>query len=87
MQYFFNTESGRIENLDDVRKDFELFHSEYETFDNFLTACMYYNNGALIPLRMHIQRLESQLKRADELDDDERKEKVKEIEYLRRLEK
>lgn len=86
MQYFFNTESGRIESLDAVRTYHKQFGSGYN-FRQYLSACMTENGGALRPLRQHIMKLVDELRRADELDDDERKEKIKEIEYLRRLEK
>lgn len=86
MRYFFNTESGRIENLDTVRTYHKQFGNGY-TFRQYLSACMTENGGIFRPLRQHIIKLEDELKRADELDDDERKEKIKEIENLRRLEK
>lgn len=83
--YFYNTETEKVESIEDVRKNHKQFGSS--PFQKYLSACMTENGGALRPLRQHIMKLEDELKRADELDDDERKARLNEIEDLRRLEK
>lgn len=84
--YFYNTETEKIESIEDIRKNYYApFGSS--PFQEYISACMTENGGALRPLRQHIMKLEDELKRTDELDDDERKARLNEIEYLRRLEK
>ena len=47
-KYYWNSEIDEIESVDTIRTDYyDLFGQEYDTFDEYLSACMYYNNGVL----------------------------------------
>lgn len=50
-RYFYNTENGQIESEETIRTDyFDVFGADYETFSDYLSACMTDQNGVLITL-------------------------------------
>ena len=51
MTYYYNIEAQQIETEEAIKKDYALFGSEYESYKDFLSACMWYNNGSLIPIQ------------------------------------
>ena len=61
MKYYHNNETDVIESLDTVRADYELFGDEYDTFDEFLNACMTWNNGALTPVSVRLTTVKRRL--------------------------
>ena len=61
MKYYHNNESDIIESLDDIRSDYELFGDEYDTFDDFLNACMASNNGVLTPVSVRLTTVKRRL--------------------------
>lgn len=61
MKYYHNNETDAVESTGDVRKAYKEFGSEYATFDDFLSACMWWNNGALTPISDYIAKLEKRL--------------------------
>lgn len=64
MKYFHNNETDAIESLDIIRSDYyEIFGDEYETFDEYLNACMTSNNGALTPVSVKLQQVKRELNR------------------------
>ena len=64
MKYFHNNETDCIESLDVIRSDYyEIFGDEYETFDDYLNACMTCNNGALTPVSVKLQQVKRELNR------------------------
>ena len=50
-KYYHNNETDAIEELDYIRSDYyEAFGQDYDTFGDYLNACMTWNNGALTPV-------------------------------------
>lgn len=83
---FWNNEADKVETLEDIRSSFDLFAEEYESFPDYLSACMWYNNGALTYLCKHVEKLRSDLNRFEEFyDDDERQALRKEIRDLEKI--
>ena len=53
--HYLDTEHGYIISREELRKDFELMTDEEQqeynnSFEDYIKACMYWNNGALKPL-------------------------------------
>ena len=62
MSYYYCNEDDRILSTDELRHDYyEMFGEEYESFDDYLSACMYWNNGALTPLADHVSAVRKRL--------------------------
>ena len=51
MTYYYNNESECIETIEAVKQGFLFNLNEYDSFSDFLSACMYWNNGALYPIK------------------------------------
>ena len=66
-KYYYNTESGKLENIDTIRSDFGLFDSEYDSFEDYLTSCMWFNNGVLIDVSDRVREVKEELNRKMEL--------------------
>ena len=63
-KYYHNNETDVIEELDTIRSDYyEVFGQDYDTFDDYLTACMTWNNGALTPVSVRLQDVKRELNR------------------------
>lgn len=61
-RYFYNSELDVIESLDTIRTDYyELFGDDYETFDEYLEACMAYNNGVLTHVSVELKHVKREL--------------------------
>lgn len=78
MAFYHCVEDDRILSTEQLRSDFEGFQLEGayvgETFDDYLTGCMWWNNGALTPLLDHLADLRRDLARVKSYgdpDDDE----------------
>jgi len=84
---YWNMEADKVETGDSIKADyFDMFASDYDNFSDYLSACMYWNNGALIPLREKIDRIERRLARyGDMLEADEIEELTAELAELNRL--
>lgn len=64
MKYFHNNETDAIESLDTIRSDYyEIFGDDYETFDEYLNACMTVNNGALTAVSVKLKQVKRELNR------------------------
>ena len=51
-----------IESTDTIRSDYyDLFGNDYESFDDYLSACMYYNNGVLYDVRDKLKEVKEVL--------------------------
>ena len=62
MKYYYNNETDTIESLDVIRSDYyELFGQDYETFDDYLSACMTYNNGVLTDVTEKLRSVKREL--------------------------
>ena len=83
---YWCNETDSVITEDDVRESYKLFNDEYDSFPDYLSACMYYNNGSLSDLSSHIQSLKRDLNRgsADYYDDEKTaiKEEIKRLEKL-----
>ena len=83
MAYYFCNEDDRILATSDLRAEFDMFRSEGsyldESFDEYLTGCMYWNNGALTPLLNHIDNLRRDLARVKSYDDPDNDEWVENL--------
>lgn len=67
-RYYHNNETDVIEELDVIRSDYyEVFGDDYETFDDYLNACMTWNNGALTPVSVRLADVKRELNRKLEL--------------------
>lgn len=83
---YWNSEADTVETLEKIRSAYDLFSPEYESFDYFLSACMYWNNGALVPLNEKIDRLQRRLDRyGNSLDIEEIEEITQEINSYKKL--
>ena len=83
---YWNNETDTVETMEDLRRDYGLFAEEYQSFDDFVSACQWYNNGALEPLYKHISKLENELEKYSDYYDDSEKESIRnEIETLKRM--
>lgn len=67
-RYYHNNETDVIEELDVIRSDYyDVFGDDYETFDDYLNACMAWNNGALTPVSVRLADVKRELNRKLEL--------------------
>lgn len=67
-KYYYNTESDELESIDTIRSDYELFKSEeYESFEDYLCACMWYENGVLIDVSDRVREVKEELNQKMEL--------------------
>lgn len=83
---YWNNETDSVETLEDIRKSYDLFGEEYETFPDYLSACMWYNNGALTYLCSHVSKMKNDLIRFEEFyESSEREAIMQEIEQLEKL--
>ena len=63
-RYYHNNETDTIESIDTIRTDYyDLFGDDYETFDDYIEACMTYNNGALTPVSVKLKQVKRELNR------------------------
>ena len=61
-KYYLNNETDAIESLYVIRSDYyDVFGQDYDTFDDYLTACQWYNNGALTPVSVELKRVKREL--------------------------
>ena len=62
MKYYYNNENDEIESVETIRSDYyEVFGDDYETFDDYLNACMAENNGALTDVVIMHKRVKREL--------------------------
>ena len=70
-KYYYNNETDTIESIDVIRsdyydlfgEDYDLFGEDYDTLEDYITACQWYNNGALTPVSIRLQRVKRELNR------------------------
>ena len=61
-KYYHNNETDAIESIDTIRSDYyEIFGDDYETFGDYLSACMTWNNGALTPVSVRLKDVKRRL--------------------------
>lgn len=67
-KYYHNNETDMIEELDTIHSDYyEVFGTDYDTFEEYLNACMTWNNGALTPVSVKLKYVKRELNRKLEL--------------------
>jgi len=63
-RYYFNNETDEIESLDTIRSDYyDLFGDDYDSLEDYITACQWYNNGTLTPVSVRLARVKRELNR------------------------
>ena len=90
---YWCNEDDKVYTLAEIKKDYPEFRNEYETFGEYLNGCMYWNNGALYPLRDRVNVLQMEYNRklaigqkyGYELVDDELSELKEELDNFKRL--
>ena len=87
MKYYYNIDSDKVEPETRIQDDYRKYFSEdYDTYGDYLSACMVWNNGSLRTMESHIRRLETELTRyAGSYEPEEIREKQEEISLLRRM--
>lgn len=84
MQKYFESTYEEVITINDVKKSYDEFGKDYETFDDYLESCQYYNNGSLTRLEVYIQRLENLLNRYSKYPENDNTELILEIERLKK---
>ena len=73
MKYYHCVEDDRILSTNELLAEFNEFQSEGsyldESFKDYLSGCMYWNNGSLTPLFEHLSRLRRDLARVKSRND------------------
>lgn len=90
---YWCNEDDKVYTIEDIKRDYPEFRNEYQTFGEYLDGCMYWNNGALYPLRDRVTELQLDYNRkldighryGFELVDDELTELKAELDNLTRL--
>lgn len=87
MKYYFNIDSDKVEPETRIQDDYRKYFSEdYDTYGDYLSACMVWNNGSLRTMESHCRKLEEELNRyADCYEPEEISAKQEEISFLRRM--
>jgi hypothetical protein len=67
-RYYYNNETDTVEEIDYIRSDYyEVFGNDYDSFGDYLNACMAWNNGALTPVSVKLKYVKRELNRKLEL--------------------
>ena len=82
MKYFYNVETGQYDDMDAVRNAYNMYAHEYESFENFLSACMTINNGALQDLTTRYNTVADMLRRTDDDDTESKKAYTEELNLI-----
>ena len=61
--YYHCNETDEIVSLSQIRSEYSEFGAEYQSFDDYLSACMWYNNGALTDVRDKLREVKAELSR------------------------
>ena len=70
MKYYHVNETDEIISTDTLRSDYyETFENDYQTFDDYVKACMWYNNGELTPVEDKLTQIKRELNRTLSLAD------------------
>lgn len=64
MKYYHVNETDEIISTDTLRTDYyDVFANDYDTFDDYVKACMWYNNGELTPVEKKLDDVKRELNR------------------------
>lgn len=61
MPRYYSNEQDTVLSLETIRECYNEFKDEYDSFSDYLSSCMWWNNGDLTPLPDHITTLRRQL--------------------------
>lgn len=82
MKWFYNVETQQYENMEAIRTAYNTYAEEYETFSDFLSACMTVNNGALQDLSTRWNKVNKMLNNTDPDEPEERKALANELKLI-----
>lgn len=74
MNVYWCNETDAVVTEEELKKNYYgIYESdgEYETFSDYLMACLWFNNGSLIPLESHIEKVKRDLGRFTDFYDAE----------------
>ena len=63
IEKYWCNEDNKVYTIDDIMRDYPEFKNEYQTPEEYLSCCMWYNNGALYALSDRIQKVERDINR------------------------
>ena len=61
MPRYYSNEQDTVLSLETIRECYNEFKDEYDSFSDYLSGCMWWNNGDLTPLSDHITTLRRRL--------------------------
>lgn len=65
MRYYFVNETQSVISETDIKRNYEEFKSEYESYSDYYSACMYWNNGELTPIEEKIASVKREIARKE----------------------
>ena len=68
MRYYFENESQSVIPETDIMRNYEEFKNEYETYSDYYSACMYWNNGSLTPIAEKIDSVKREIAKKESFD-------------------
>ena len=80
MKYYFENETQSVVSEDRIKAEYEEFGQDYDTFSDYLSACMYWNNGTLTPIHEKINAIYRQINITSDAEEAEEL-----VEFLQRL--
>ena len=82
MKYYWENETQEVISEAKVKAEFSMFGHDYESYSDYLSACMYWNNGSLTPLAEKISSVKKEILRKESLNDEFYSEDVAELKLL-----
>lgn len=61
MKYYYENETDTILSIDDIKRSYELFGKDYDSFEYYLSCCQWYNNGTLTPIEIKLSSIRRRL--------------------------
>ena len=68
MRYYFMNETQSVVSETDIKRNYEEFKSEYESYSDYHSKCMYWNNGELTPIEEKIASVKREIARKEAFD-------------------
>lgn len=68
MRYYFENESQSVISEAEIKANFEEFKDEYETYSDYYSACMWWNNGSLTPIEEKIDSVKREIAKKEAFD-------------------
>ena len=77
MNVYWDNETDSIVTEKELHENYERFSmKDYDSFDDYIMACMWFNNGSLTPLESHIEKVKRDLNRFIDFYDAEETEAI-----------